>query len=295
MDRLEKGTTGSSHIKVTFAEVTMAAKALEARHLSGPTASLALAEALVTVALLSSDLGEADAAMMMRVNLSGPLKALLVEATGDGGLRGFTHQKILNDYDADLPISSSGALGDSGAVQIVSSMPGRVLNQAVLNVNPPLMKFILARYYNQSLQVPTGCFLHVAADTGGVITASGFTLQRMVDSDPDVFVEMLEAIEAGRVASAIGEASQASRETAALMGAVFPGVEFDFPERRELQFKCRCSKAKVLKMLNTLSPNELKQMIDAKESQDVTCHMCGHTYTADTADLMQIADQQADE
>ncbi len=287
MDRLEKGITAETRIRVTVADCTMAAKALEARHLSGPVAAQALAEGLVGVALLSADAATDDEAWMLRVHAKGPLEGLLVEATGAGHLRGFTNRKILPGLDEREPVDTEEAWGPSGSVQIVSTRPGRILNQAVLQVNPPHIHTVLARYFTSSMQIPTGCAIVVRADDGGVLSARGLLAQKMPDSDTDAFIEVLEAMEEKRVEACL--ATRSVPENLEPVLAVLPGMAgWKVREQRPLAFRCRCTKERVLRVLTTLEDAELEEMIGQQKVQDVTCHMCGENYRAHVEDLKAV-------
>jgi molecular chaperone Hsp33 len=288
MDLLAKAMSPETKIRFASVEVTMAAKALEARHLAGPTAAMALAEGLVAAALLSMDTTHDDEAMMLRANVAGPLGGLMVEAMGDGGLRGFPNIKVLNDLDVLDTIATEDAFGTSGSVQILTSLPGKILNQASLNVNPPRMTYVLARYFNHSMQVPTACEIWAKADSGGLISARGFLAQRMEDSDRDAFVRVLEAFEEGRVRKQLAEGSDCTlfRETFGL-----PDIEVR--ETRQLAFQCRCTKARTLAVLKTLTREELDAIIARDESQNITCHMCGDTYVATPDDVRAIVADMA--
>ncbi len=265
----------------------MTAKTLEARHLSGPLAGAVLAESLAAVALMSSDAASDEEAWMLRMHTSGAIGGVLVEATGAGRLRGFTNQKTLDDLDGVLPIDTSAAVGESGSVQVVSTLPGRILNQAVLQVAPPQLRFVLGRYYNDSLQIPTGCHIWVEADDGGLHTARAMLMQRMEDSDQQTFISLLEALEKGRLDVLMRERVWPRDIVNPLRDAA--GCDkILVRDQRPLSFGCRCNKEKVLGVLGSLSKSELQTMVHAGESQQVTCHMCGEGYTADVEDLRGV-------
>lgn len=283
MDALIKAIEPKAKIRFTVADVTMAAKALEARHLSGPTASMALAEGLVAAALMTQDSSDPDEAVMLRLHVSGPIRGLLVEATGAGTLRGFTHAKVLNDLDGAARIDTEAAWGDSGAVHVVTSRPGVVLNRASLHVNPPRMQRVLARYFNFSLQTPTAAEVHAKADSGGLIRACGVLAQRMADTDTDAFVRVLERFERKGVQGWLADGAPLNR-LAELLGltAVEPH------ETRPLSFLCRCTREKTVEALATLKASELESMAASGASQTVTCHMCAQSYTAGPDDIRGV-------
>ncbi len=286
MDQLVKALSAKTKIRFTTVDVTMAAKALEARHLCGPTSGMALAEGLVAVALLAMDAASDEEALMLRVNSNGPLGGMMVEARGDGGLRGFTNTKILNDLDVLETIATDDAWGSSGAIQILKSVPGKILSKAALNVNPPKMKFVLARYFNHSMQIPTACEIWVKADSGGLIQARGILAQRMEDSDMDAFVRVLEAFDGDAVREKLMQTSDCLE-----FKDVFGIDDIEAGETRKLMFKCTCTKERVLAALKNFSKEELEQIRDSEKPQNITCHMCGDSYSAMPDDVQAIIDE----
>lgn len=280
MDRLIKGIAAESKIRFTAVDVTVTAKALEARHLAGPTAGKVLAEGLGGVALLSMDAGSDDESVMLRLSVSGPIGGMMVEAMGDGSLRGFTNVKIMNELDGLEQIDSDKALGENGAVQIQTSIPGKILNQAALAVNPPKIKFILARYFNQSMQVPTACEINVRSDSGGIIAARGVLVQRMEDSDKAAFLRVLEHFDSGKVHDLMAD-DDAFENFEKLLE--LPGASVQ--NQRELMFRCRCSKAKMLAALKTMPVDELQAMKQERQEHQIVCHMCGDSYSVTQSDI----------
>jgi molecular chaperone Hsp33 len=235
------------------------------------------------------DSADAEESVMLRLNAEGPIGGMMVEAMGDGGLRGFTNTKIMNDFDVLETISCDDSWGSSGSIQIQTTMPGRIINQASLNVNPPKIKFVLARYYNHSMQVPTACDICVRSDSGGIISARGMLAQRMEDSDMDAFITVLEKFDGGGVHEALAQ-SGGVEDFGELLG--LPDAEER--ETRELMFKCRCTKERTLAVLKTFTKEELETIHATGEVQHITCHMCGNTYGAAPDDIQEIIDEKGD-
>lgn len=283
MDQLVKALSSETKIRFAMVDVTMAAKALESRHLCGPTSGMALAEGLVAVALLAMDAASDDEALMLRVNSNGSIGGMMVEAMGNGGLRGFTNTKIMNEFDVLDKITTDDAWGSSGAVQIIKSMPGKILNQAALNVNPPKMKFVMARYFNHSMQIPTACEILVKADSGGLIQARGMLAQRMDDSDSEAFLRVLERFDGDEVHEKL-DASSNILEFKGMFGL----DDLEIRETKQLMFKCGCTKEKTLSVLKTFSREELETIRDSGKTQNIICHMCGNSYGATPEDVQKI-------
>jgi molecular chaperone Hsp33 len=267
----------------------MAAKALEGRHLSGPTAGCVLAEATAAAALLILDSPKPDEAVSIHAKTSGPVTGFLVEATGTGDLRGFTYKKVLNEMDGDDHIDSLKALGETGTVQIMRTLPGKILNQAQLKVDPPSPRTILARFFNHSMQVPTAVEILAHSDSGGLGFARAIMAQRMPDGDVKAFVNVLEAFSGPAIRQWLSE----PHETGSF-GKVVGLDDIEMNSSMELRFRCRCSHDKIEKVIRTLPPEERAGMLTEKKSHNVTCHMCSEDYTISPDRLQEIITESDD-
>jgi molecular chaperone Hsp33 len=288
MDALIKAFSPSLKLRVAFADVTVTAKALEARHLAGPTSALVLAESLAAVALLSADVSEADECISLRMHVTGPVRGVLVEASAQGHLRGFTNVKVLNDLDGAAKPASDGGLGDSGAVNIISSRPGKILGRTSINAAPPKLRHVLARYFNYSMQAPTGVEIESRADPGGLIHACGLYAQRMVDGSQDAFVRILEDLESGAVRREMAQPDPKAR-----LAALLKIPDLEVRETRPLQFLCRCTREKTLATLDMLKREELTEIVAAGKPQRVFCHMCSAEYSATVEEVKGLLEKKA--
>lgn len=288
MDELIKARSEKHNLRLVFADVTVAAKALEARHLSGPTSASVLAEALVAVAMLSADTSKAEESVSLRLHVNGPVQGILVDATGSGGLRGFANVKVINDLDGADPIATPSALGSSGSVHIVFSVPGGTLSRTALSAVPPRIKYVVARYYNFCQRVPTGVELCVRANAGGIVHAAGMLIQRLSDGHEQAFVRALERIEEGAVQKALLHKLSMSALREALE---IPDIES--LETRALRFDCGCTREKTIAALGGLTKKELEEIVSVGEPQRVFCHMCSRSFTATIEDVRELLKKKA--
>ncbi len=286
MDVLIRSLDLASLVRVTYVDVTVAAKALEARHLSGPTAGLALAEALVAAALLTGDASE-DEALTIQLNVGGPLRGLVVDGRGDGSLRGYTHAKVLNDLDGGPAIDTAEALGASGMAQVTRTRPGRVISQTPVRVDPPRMRTLLVRYLLASVQVAAAAEIAARSDSGGLIVARGLLAERMPDGSSEAFLGVAERFGDGRVRAALAAEHPAARlpETLGLQ-------DLSTRDSRVLCFRCGCSGAKARSVLDVLSDAELREVVAGGGGQRVICHMCGQVHTVASTDVAALLRQR---
>jgi molecular chaperone Hsp33 len=215
------------------------------------------------------------------MKVTGPLEGLLVEATGSGGLRGYTNNKVMNDLDGKDKINTTDALGDGGIAQIIKSIPGKILNTAQLKVDPPTARTIAARFYNHSMQTPTAVEISVKANHNGVISAHGITVERMPDGDQEAFIHILEQFDQGKVAPLLEKDNVIT-----IMTGLLKLSDAEERKTRELMFKCRCSKEKAEDIIQAVAAEELKELAEDGKPHTIICHMCGQDYTI-SADTIQ--------
>ncbi len=278
-------TAVSPACKIRFVqvEVTDSARELERSHLCGPTAGMIQAEALAGVALLGADLtGEAET-VTFRMQVSGPVGGLLVEASAEGSLRGYTNVKVMNDLDACDELDVSAALGDEAEIQIIRSVPGRIISSAATSISPASVMNGIELYFRQSLQRPVLVQIAVLAYGGFLDGARGLMIEQLPDGDDAVLARLSRYIEDGTLLECL-EAAASLRTVCETMGVEDCVFEKPFP----LQFACRCSAERVAGMLASMPTGDLEAMILEDRAAQIFCQMCGQGYQIDTAQLRAI-------
>lgn len=282
-DCLRSGISESVRIRFTSADVTTAAKALEARHLCGPTSGKVLAEGLAAVALLSADASADNEAVYIRVKVDGPVGGFLAEATGGGHLRGFPNIKVINELDDKPEIDAWRALGEAGSAQVVRSLPGKILNQAELRVTPPHPSKIVARFFYESMQIPAAIEVYVKSDSAGILIARSLLAEKMPDASTNDFVHVLEAFNSGHIRSRLAETADLQD-----IGSGLGIRDLSHRGTRKLQFRCRCSRQKVEEAIATLPQGDIDEILSDGKSHHVTCHMCASDYRLTCAQIRDV-------
>lgn len=287
MDALVRGLDRASNIRLIYANVTQTASTLARRHLSGPTAAQGLAQGLAAVTLLSADLDKEDERITLQLQVDGPLGGCMVEATQAGRLRGYTETKILNDMDGRDQTRIQHALGEAGRLTVMHSNSESVIYTGQVRAAPPDMRANLAKYYNESLQIPTGVELVSRTTASELDLATGLIAERMPDGDTEAFVRVLEAFNDQRIRKALLDNAEFGA-IAELLGL----SDFETRELRPVEFGCTCSKARIARVLATLTEGDLKEMVAEGEAQMITCHFCGETYSIEPDQMRLILEQK---
>ena len=252
-DAREEWYDAERRVAVTIVDVTSAAQALARGHLSGPTAAHYLAEYLAAAALLGAETSERDETLILQLKCEGPLGGLNVECTSDGKLRGYTEKKILDGFDGLGRPKDRMVLGKTN-VQVTRSVPGRIISQGISST--------LDCYLAGSLQRKATIQLEASVtDDVEVTEARGILIEEMPD-----------AKETGVLGVKFKSLAVASRNLLGQLGL----KNAELKKTPPLAFACRCSPERAIAMLSALSEEERKTL---PPTIDITCHMCGKTYT----------------
>ena len=260
-------------VAVTIVDVTSAAQELARGHLAGPTAAHYLTEALASVALLGGEMSEKDETVILQAKCTGPLGGYNVECTAQGTLRGYTEKKVLDGFDGLGKPKDRMVLGDQ-QIQVTRSVPGRILSQGI--------SASIDGYLAGSLQRKACIRTEVAvSDEVEILEARGVLVEILPDSkigslrsegsggpegtEKDPLLPLLDTQDPIRL-------SVASRTILKQLGLGNAELRKTTP----LKFACRCSPERAVTMLAALSDKERQAL---PPTIDITCHMCGKTFT----------------
>ncbi len=254
-DCREEWFDAEKKVAVTIVDVTSAAQELARGHLAGPTAAHYLTEALASVALLGGEMSEKDETVILQAKCSGPLGGYNVECTAAGTLRGYTEKKVLDGFDGLGKPKDRMVLGDQ-QIQVTRSVPGRILSQGISTS--------LDGYFAGSLQRKACLKVEAAvSDEVEILEARGVLVEDLPDAKGPMVCCKTDELKSLAVAS---------RNVLKQLGLDKAELKRTTP----LKFACRCSPDRAVAMLAALSEEERKSL---PPTIDITCHMCGKTFT----------------
>lgn len=257
-DCREEWYDAEKKVAVTIVDVTSAAQELARGHLAGPTAAHYLTEALASVALLGGEMSEKDETVILQAKCSGPLGGYNVECTTEGTLRGYTEKKVLDGFDGLGKPKDRMVLGEQ-QIQVTRSVPGRILSQGISTS--------LDGYLAGSLQRKACLKVEAAvSDEVEILEARGILVEDLPDAKGPMTCCKTDDLKSLAVAS---------RNILKQLGLDKAELKRTAP----LRFACRCSPDRAVAMLSALSEEERKSL---PPTIDITCHMCGKTFTVKT-------------
>jgi len=257
----------------------------EMRRLQGlsPTATAALGRAIAGVALLVADLKTGR--VMLQINGGGPLGEILAEGDAEGNLRGTVANPWAHPEPQAGKLAVGVAVGKNGFLSVVRDLGLKEPYQGSVALVSGEIARDLAYYLTVSEQIPSAVALGVLVDTdGSVKEAGGFMVQRMpTASEEDITAAEKALSEVPAVTEMLSEGLKPEE----ILERLFPG-RIEILGKKELRYRCRCSRERVEAALAALGKEELEEMIRKGEPARVSCHFCRKEYVLSLEDLRRL-------
>lgn len=269
------------------------ARAQEIHHTS-PTATAALGRSLLACSMMGNQLKGADNSLTLQIRGDGPLGGITCVSDSEGSVRGY-----VNNPAADVPRKEEGKLDVGGAVGSGSLTVIKDLGLkdpyvgSIALVSGEIAEDVTA-YFAESEQIPNACALGVLVrkDSGAVITAGGYLIQLLPGAGEDVIEKVERGIrKVGYVTGRLSEGESALD----LVREVLGEFEIEVLETCPVEYRCYCTRDRVVKALVSMGSAEMRSLIDEQGSAELTCQFCDEVYKFSREDLEQIyRDMQPD-
>jgi molecular chaperone Hsp33 len=290
MDRLLRGLDADKAIRVVAAVTTELVREAAQRHGLRGTAAVLLGRGLTAGCLLATLTKREDERVRISMHGDGPLGRVLVDAHGDGRVRGcFLSERAAKVHVRTGPGRASvGAMVGSGQITVTRDLGLENTYQGVVELRSGELDEDLERYLSDSEQLPSVLRCHVTVDPEGeVVRAAGVLAQTFPGSEPERLDRLREAIGGEGLADVLRH----DRSAEELMGFGLGGDDYHAMEATELRFACECGHQRALAVVSTLGAEDIDALADERGGTDVRCNYCGDSYALTEAELRELAEQ----
>lgn len=245
-----------------------------------------------------------DGALVLQIQGDGPVKLAVAEVNADLSLRATAHLQGALAADATLPEMVN--VNNQGRCAITldprNRLPGQQPYQGVVPLfgdqREKLTRIsdVLAHYMLQSEQLDTVLVLAANDDV-----AAGLLLQRM-PLDGGTNQPPIEDADAYNRLSILAQSVQTEELLTLDADTLLHRLYWQEPIRKlalpphqgSPRFACRCSRARVSRMLHGLGTEEVESIIAEQGSVEVGCEFCGQQFRFDAVDAAQVFTALAD-
>ncbi len=285
-DYLVRSLTDQTNV-IGLACVTTDLVAEAARlHGTSPTASAALGRAL-TGGLLMSALLKRGQRLALKFQGNGPLGKIIVEADYEGTARGYVAFPQAEAPSHDGKLNVSGILGNEGSLTVVKDLGLKEPYTGIVKLHTGEIAEDIAYYFVESEQIPSAVGLGVFVEPDGrVAAAGGFLVQTFFSGNDRLVDQLIGNIQAIPL---VTEFFRQGKTPEDMLATLFSGIPYHVMGKRNLFFRCTCSRERVERALIALGQGELRNLMNEREETEVTCEYCRSNYRFTRSDLESLA------
>jgi molecular chaperone Hsp33 len=244
-------------------------------HGASRTVSAALGRAL-TGALMMGALMKRGQRVALKFEGNGPLKRIIVEADHEGTARGFVSVPEVEVPLLDEKLNVAGALGREGLLTVIKDVGMKEPYRGIVKLFTGEIAEDIAHYLVESEQIPSAVGLGVfVTNDGKVAAAGGFLVQSLPPSEVRMVDRLVENI---RKIPSITDLLRQGRTPEDILAMIFEGISHHVLGRKNLSFRCTCSRERIQRVLISLGRDELQKLMIEQEAAEVTCEFCRARY-----------------
>ena len=288
MDQILRAVSRDGFVKISAISARDIVQRARDIHHTSTVATAALGRTLCGASMLGDMLKEDKGTLTVRINGGGALGSVIAVSDSSGNVRGY-----VQNPDVRLPLKPDGHLDVGGAV----GTNGTITVSRDIGLKEPYIgstKLVsgeiaqdFAAYFVESEQIPAAVGLGVLVNAeGGVIVAGGFIVQLMPGA-PDSLIDRLE--ENISRAGAVTDILRCAAGPEEIIRRVMDGLEPEILESVPVEYRCYCSRERVLDAIASIGQQELQEIVASGENTEVTCQFCDAVYSFTPAEIAGLA------
>lgn len=284
-DTLVRGMSTDGSFRVVAVNTTNLCAHICRLQQTDPTASVALGRLVSAAALMISQLKD-NQRLALSVEGNGPLGKLHAEVNAQGHVCASIKNPVADLPPRENKFDVATAVGRAGFLRVVKDLGMKEPYSGMVQLSTSEIGDDVAQYFVESEQTPTSIALGVRLDRDGYIGACGGLMLQVM---PQTETEKIDAVE-NQIKSlpSVSDLIAQGISPEDLIHYIFSPESVQLYPPAELQFRCRCSKSGVARMLATLDTNELQEMQNSSENNTITCEYCRTRYSFTAEEVGQI-------
>ena len=277
MDQIVRVIAGDGMIKAVGISAREMVERARQVHKTLPLATAALGRALMGVSVMGDMMKEEQASVTMQIKGGGPLGTIVVVADSRGNARGYVQNgeaELLEKEPGKLDVGAG--VGCDGTLTVIRDLNMKEPYVGSIQLVSGEIADDISAYFVESEQIPTACALGVLVDTDQSVTAAGgYLIQLLPGADEDL-ISRLEGniMKVGHATNTLKQGKSA----ADLLRAVLEGFEPEILEEHPVEYRCYCSRERVVRALVSMGREELTSMIEEQGEAQLTCQFCDKVY-----------------
>ena len=262
-----------------------------ATHHTAPTATAALGRTITAASMIGTMLPADGDSVTISFAGDGDAGKIIAVADYFGNVKGYIQNPLANPPKKSNGKLDVGAAVGAGTLSFAKSISGAEPQTGMIEIVTGEIAEDIATYFAKSEQIPTVLSLGVLVDKDYSCLAAGGVLIQLLPFPDDKTVDLIErnAADLSNV-SRLFERGMTNEEIAEL---ALRDIPYDIFDTLEVEYKCDCSRERMLSKIKSLGKTEIAKMLDEQEAEGkpreltAVCRFCNSEYTFDEKTLMK--------
>ena len=278
--------TKDGSLTASFIDSGLIVSKAEKIHETSAVITAALGRMLTAASLMGANLKNKTDTITLKINGGGPSGSIVAVADGTGNVKGYVQNPVVEiPLKENGKLNVSGAVGTDGILSIAMDLGG---NEPYVGQVPIVSGEIaedITAYYAASAQTPTVCSLGVLVNPDLTVKCSGgLLIQLLPFASEEVISRLEENIKKLRPITVMLSEGMTYDQ---ILKEALKGFEYDEIDSFCAEYKCNCSKEKVVGAIMTLGSDEITSMMEEGKAE-ILCHFCNTKYIFNKENIKEI-------
>ena len=286
-DYIIRATAADEYVRAFAVTTRGVTEEARKRHDLSPVASAALGRTMAAALMMGIDLKNDRDLLTLQFVCDGPIGGITVTANAKGEVKGYVQNPhVLLPPNAKGKLDVGGAVGH-GELRIMKDIGLKEPYAGSVSIQTGEIAEDISYYFATSDQVPSAVSLGVLVDTGDyhIRESGGFILQLMPFC-PDEIAAKLEAKCAA--SPSVTQMLRNGMTPEDILRELLGEMDLRIHEKKEVAFRCDCSRIRVEKALIAMGSGELASLVQEGKPVTLNCGFCNTDYTFSVAELEDI-------
>lgn len=285
-DTLVRAIADNAQIRAFAVRTTDMTETARRAHDTSPVVTAALGRLMSGAAMMGSMLGEEDELLTLQVDGDGDVGGLVVTADGHGSVKGYA-----KNPQAMCPASAAGKLDvgrivGKGYLTVIKDMGMEEPYNSRIELVTGEIGDDLAQYFVTSEQIPSGVGLGVLMNRDNTVRcAGGFIIQLMPFASDECMARLEQALSGIRSVTALLDRGLDPEE---MLKEILAGVDVEITDRREVAFRCNCTRDRVERVLLSMGRQQLEELASDGEDVELNCQFCNTHYVFTPQEIREL-------
>lgn len=256
-------------------------------HGTSPNATAAFGRALTAASMMGNMQKVENGSMTLQIKGGGPIGTVVCVSDAAGNVRGYVTEPrvpLVEKYPGKLDVGAT--VGKNGTLTVIRDLQMKEPYIGSVALVSGEIGDDVTVYFAQSEQIPTACALGVLIDRDQSVKVAGGYLLQLLPGAPDTVIQTLEA--GIQRAGAVTPMLERGMTPEDILGQVCGDLGVVFLETTPVEYKCHCSRDRVVSALISLGREELTQIAEEGQTFPVECQFCNAIYSFTPEDIREL-------